>query len=183
VRIPRRESHASLNEGGYRRYRCFSDASIQRKLDDAYFSGPSRGTPHVARTWSGRVPLKPIRNPNCARRLPGSRRAETRKVHFLITRYSCMMPAKPSRSIRVLLAEDNPGTGIGEPPFWRKGHSCWVVANGLEALEAVEKDRFDLVFMDVQMPVMDGSRRPPRFERGRAPAESVCRSWRLQRTR
>jgi CheY-like chemotaxis protein len=36
------------------------------------------------------------------------------------------------------------------------GFGVVVVANGREAVRALETDRFDLVFMDVQMPVMDG---------------------------
>jgi two-component system, sensor histidine kinase and response regulator len=38
----------------------------------------------------------------------------------------------------------------------KRGHSVVVAGNGLEALEALEKESFDLVFMDVQLPEMDG---------------------------
>src|SRR5260370_19077023 len=55
------------------------------------------------------------------------------------------------------IAEDNPvNQRLASRLLEKRGHSVLVVANGLEALEAVEKERFDLVFMDVQMPVMDG---------------------------
>ncbi|MGK5095254.1 response regulator, partial [Deltaproteobacteria bacterium TL4] len=38
----------------------------------------------------------------------------------------------------------------------RRGHAVVVVGNGREALLAIEKESFDLVLMDVQMPEMDG---------------------------
>jgi two-component system, sensor histidine kinase and response regulator len=38
----------------------------------------------------------------------------------------------------------------------RDGHDVQVVTNGAEALDAVKYQRFDVVFMDLQMPVMDG---------------------------
>jgi two-component system, sensor histidine kinase and response regulator len=38
----------------------------------------------------------------------------------------------------------------------RDGHDVQVVANGIEALDAVKEQKFDIVFMDLQMPLMDG---------------------------
>jgi two-component system, sensor histidine kinase and response regulator len=59
--------------------------------------------------------------------------------------------------LSILLAEDslvNQKLAVG----WLggKGHRVSVVNNGQEAVEAVKAARFDLVLMDVQMPVMDG---------------------------
>jgi two-component system sensor histidine kinase/response regulator len=72
--------------------------------------------------------------------------------------------AKASKNIlvqspkwNILLAEDNPvnqrvAAGILE----KRGHTVTVVENGLEALQAIKVQRFDLVLMDLQMPEMDG---------------------------
>ena len=61
------------------------------------------------------------------------------------------------RSLRLLLAEDN---AVNQRlAIWllqKRGHVVVVVGNGREALAAVEKDHFDAVLMDVQMPEMDG---------------------------
>jgi PAS domain S-box-containing protein len=70
-------------------------------------------------------------------------------------------PATPSlpstRSLRVLLTEDNPvNQKLAVRLLEKRGHSIHVVANGKEALQALEQQPFDLVLMDVQMPEMDG---------------------------
>jgi CheY-like chemotaxis protein len=38
----------------------------------------------------------------------------------------------------------------------KRGHSVTLASNGLEALDAMERDTFDVVLMDVQMPQMSG---------------------------
>ena len=57
----------------------------------------------------------------------------------------------------------NPPDGAGKDKFVlvaqmleKRGPRVFVVANGQEALDALAKDEYDLVFMDVQMPEMDG---------------------------
>jgi two-component system sensor histidine kinase/response regulator len=65
--------------------------------------------------------------------------------------------AKTDGVLKVLLAEDNVvNQMVALAILEKRGHSVVVVNNGLEALAALEKEEFDLVLMDVQMPEMDG---------------------------
>jgi two-component system sensor histidine kinase/response regulator len=58
---------------------------------------------------------------------------------------------------RVLVAEDNPtNRQILASYLSLAGHEARMVTNGIEALEAVQEEYFDLVVMDIQMPIMDG---------------------------
>jgi PAS domain S-box-containing protein len=71
-------------------------------------------------------------------------------------------PALPSvtgaaRRARVLLAEDNlVNQRVARSMLERRGHDVTVVSNGAEALNAFAPGRFDVILMDVQMPVMGG---------------------------
>ncbi|MBI3696273.1 MAG: response regulator, partial [Acidobacteria bacterium] len=59
--------------------------------------------------------------------------------------------------LRILLAEDKPvNQKLAIFMLEKQGHRVAVASNGREALGALEKSRFDLVLMDVQMPVMGG---------------------------
>jgi two-component system, sensor histidine kinase and response regulator len=75
----------------------------------------------------------------------------------LITRFSLHDGRDPAASLRVLLAEDNAvNQRLAVRLLGKRGHHVVVAGNGAEALAAMEKQEFDLVFMDVQMPEMDG---------------------------
>ena len=59
--------------------------------------------------------------------------------------------------LRVLVAEDNPVNQlVVQRMLERLGHEVLVVTDGEEAVDAVHRERFDVVFMDVQMPRLDG---------------------------
>jgi PAS domain S-box-containing protein len=59
--------------------------------------------------------------------------------------------------VRILLVEDNVfNQEVGRELLERAGAQVSVAANGSEALEALRRERFDCVLMDLQMPVMDG---------------------------
>jgi signal transduction histidine kinase/DNA-binding response OmpR family regulator len=64
--------------------------------------------------------------------------------------------AKP-RSERVLIVEDNQvNQRLAMRQLLRLGFTAEAVANGREAVDTQARENFDLIFMDVQMPVMDG---------------------------
>jgi CheY-like chemotaxis protein len=85
---------------------------------------------------------------------PASASAVRLRPSALITRHSL---AEAQRSLHVLLAEDNAVNQVLASSLLKKhGHRVSVAANGLEALELLERERIDLVLMDVHMPVLGG---------------------------
>jgi PAS domain S-box-containing protein len=59
--------------------------------------------------------------------------------------------------LNILIAEDNfINQRLAQQLFERMGYAVAVAQNGLEALEASQKQVFDLIFMDIHMPEMDG---------------------------
>lgn len=59
--------------------------------------------------------------------------------------------------MRILVAEDDPTIRqLMSTLLARCGFDCYAVDNGRQAVEAWEQQDFDFIFMDVQMPVMDG---------------------------
>jgi PAS domain S-box-containing protein len=75
----------------------------------------------------------------------------------LVTRYSLQDARAPQTALSVLVAEDNTVNQLlAKRLLEKRGHRVTMTANGREALQALAKERFDLVFMDLQMPEVDG---------------------------
>lgn len=80
--------------------------------------------------------------------------AGSRKNRPLVTRHSLREGHRP---LRVLLAEDNAvNRTLIIHLLQKRGHHVVVATNGLEAVSAYAREKFDAMFMDVQMPEMDG---------------------------
>jgi len=76
-----------------------------------------------------KAPSAPVLDPNLARRLP----------------------------LRLLLADDNPiNQKVGLSVLHKLGYRADLANNGVEVLKALEQKAYDLLFLDVQMPEMDG---------------------------
>jgi len=95
-----------------------------------------------------------------------------------------MQPRKPGRPsaapeldvsfgrrlpLRVLLADDNPiNQKVGLSVLNKLGYRAEVAGNGKEVIRALEQKAYDVLFLDVQMPEMDGLEC----------AREICRRWR-----
>jgi two-component system, sensor histidine kinase and response regulator len=63
----------------------------------------------------------------------------------------------PSTGLHILLAEDNRvNQTLAMRLLAKRGHTVVIAGDGREALAALDRESFDLVLMDVQMPEMDG---------------------------
>jgi signal transduction histidine kinase/ligand-binding sensor domain-containing protein/CheY-like chemotaxis protein len=86
--------------------------------------------------------------------------------------------AASGRCLRILVAEDNAvNQRVTIGMLEKMGHDVLLAGNGREALEAAQRERFDLVLMDCQMPEMDGFEATGgirRIEEGRSPVPVIA---------
>ncbi|HBN23030.1 MAG TPA: hypothetical protein DD412_07315 [Holosporales bacterium] len=78
-------------------------------------------------------------------------------VQKLEEKEQCAQGELDDRSLKILLAEDNRVNQMVALSILKKiGCGADVANNGLEVLEALDKKQYDLIFMDMMMPQMDG---------------------------
>ena len=67
------------------------------------------------------------------------------------------IPGGPKEKVHVLLVEDNKvNQKVAERILEKFGYISDIVSNGKEAINILEKKSYDIVLMDIQMPIMDG---------------------------
>ncbi|MCD4653692.1 response regulator [bacterium] len=87
--------------------------------------------------------------------LQGSVNTETGDDNQLVSRHT--MGDERKREIRLLLVEDNKiNQKVAISILKKMGFAADIAENGLEAIHVLKKKKYDMVFMDCQMPEMDG---------------------------
>ena len=62
------------------------------------------------------------------------------------------------RKLNILLAEDNPvNQKVAQKLLQKQGHIVTIASTGLQAVKAYQRESFDVILMDVQMPELDGT--------------------------
>ena len=100
-------------------------------------SAPGQGS-----TFYFRLPMRPAESPSEEHGEPQLRSAQA---------------GAEIRPLKVLVADDSPiNRRVVTELLRQSGHRCVEAVNGREAVEAVEREAFDVVLMDLHMPELDG---------------------------
>jgi two-component system sensor histidine kinase/response regulator len=110
---------------------------------------------HAREAGFSAVLAKPVRRDDLARAIDDALgRHRTAEIRI------ASAPAPESRALppaRLLLAEDNPvNRELAVAMLQTLGQSAEIAVNGVEAVALAERERWDLILMDCQMPEMDG---------------------------
>ncbi len=120
-------------------------------------------------------PVKQSRLFDCLVNVMG--RAEAEKTFIRAAKPVAASPAvSPDMKLQILLVEDNSiNQKVALGQLQKLGYTAHAVGNGLEALEALNQIPYDLVFMDCQMPEMDGYEASREIRRQEQVAGRRCR--------
>ncbi len=98
--------------------------------------------------------LKPVKQSDLLDGIMLAMGCPTKEKRTVITRFSIQ---DARRRLKILLAEDNlVNQKLAVIMLEKRGHQVVVASNGKEAIEILDRERFDLILMDIQMPEMDG---------------------------
>jgi CheY-like chemotaxis protein/HPt (histidine-containing phosphotransfer) domain-containing protein len=115
-------------------------------------AGTAAGDPQ--RTTQVNKPLRPAQLQNALVQVRSGARQEVKRTQPASRLDGAMASRVP---LRILLADDNIiNQKVALRLLQQLGYKAATASNGLEALRAVERETYDVVLMDVQMPEMDG---------------------------
>ncbi|CAN1184978.1 Probable histidine kinase 1 [Linum perenne] len=136
--------------------------------DNGHIAGVSKQCQNDTKGVSNTTPADPT---SCSE----STRRTNSEVSTSGSQGSCLSVDKPGRSSeqctsngntadteakpkpKILLVEDNKiNVMVARSMMKQLGHDLFVVNNGVEAVKAIQREHYDLILMDVYMPVMDG---------------------------
>lgn len=79
------------------------------------------------------------------------------EVQSLTTGLGCVMSIKSYNGVNIIIAEDDLlNQKIAIKMLKKLGYHADIASNGMEVLQALENQIYDIVLMDIQMPEMDG---------------------------
>jgi CheY-like chemotaxis protein len=130
-------------------------SEIEMPLDNAVLAG---GAGHLRRDGLFAAHLtKPAKPAKILEVLAGLFRSVPMPQATGYTAHRLLPPSATSRAERILLAEDNAvNQKVALMILDRLGYRADIAANGHEVIEALDRQPYDIVLMDVQMPEMDG---------------------------
>ena len=98
--------------------------------------------------------MKPVKGPDLQRAIS---RALARTSAETVAQQPEPPPQTPERRLRILVCEDNPiNQKLARRVLEKEGHEVTLADDGSKGLAILADHQFDLIFMDVQMPNMDG---------------------------
>jgi CheY-like chemotaxis protein len=117
---------------------------------------------NVGSTFSFKLPLQVTKEKDLARQQASKNGVsvpvgETRAKISTDSSSAAPQSSGPHRALRVLLAEDNKvNIMVAQSMLKRLGHTLEAVGNGADVIQALQRSSYDLILMDIHMPIMNG---------------------------